>query len=231
MIYWINLWQVLFSPFLRNKGYELQPNQCHVTVSDLSSEWHWHRATVRSFLDVMEEFGLLNRIRLSKSVIITMTVQTSQSTESCNGQKKLNLAEQLREALSDWIIGKVSLDEIGIKCEQLVRRAMDEAGICDSCPSPDSITRINPAADDDERAVKIRMVALECITFAAIQRALRKSRFDDSAEFMDYFRLELYGDWTGLIATSKGIAGLILDVDRDENSDYDEDDREFLKRF
>ena len=46
---------------------------------------------------------------------------------------------------------------------------------------------------------------------------------------MDYFRLELYGDWTGLIATSKGIAGLILDVDRDENSDYDEDDREFLK--
>lgn len=58
------------------------------------------------------------------------------------------------------------------------------------------------------------MVALECITFAAIQRALRKSRFDDSAEFMDYFRLELYGDWTGLIATSKGIAGLILDVDR-----------------
>ena len=26
-----------------------------------------------------------------------------------------------------------------------------------------------------------------------------------------------------------GIAGLILDVDRDENSDYDEDDREFLK--
>ena len=60
------------SPFLRNKGYELQPNQCHVTVSDLSSEWHWHRATVRSFLDVMEEFGLLNRIRLSKSVIITM---------------------------------------------------------------------------------------------------------------------------------------------------------------
>lgn len=118
----------------------------------------------------MEKFGLLNRIRLSKSVIITMTVQTSQSTESCNGQKKLNLAEQLREALSDWIIGKVSLDEIGIKCEQLVRRAMDEAGICDSCPSPDSIIRINPAADDDERAVKIRMVALECITFAAIQR-------------------------------------------------------------
>ena len=87
---------------------------------------------------------------------------------------------------------------------------MDEAGICDSCPSPDSITRINPAADDDERAVKIRMVALECITFAAIQRALRKSRFDDSTEFMDYFRLELYGGLDRTYCNFEGIAGLIL---------------------
>ena len=27
------------SPFLRRQDYELQPNQCHVTVSDLASEW------------------------------------------------------------------------------------------------------------------------------------------------------------------------------------------------
>lgn len=37
------------SPFLRKKDYVLQPNQCYLTVSDLASEWHWHRATVRSF--------------------------------------------------------------------------------------------------------------------------------------------------------------------------------------
>ena len=58
------------SPFLRNQEFELHPNQCHVTVSDLSVEWHWHRATVRSFLDALEGFGLLSRIRLSKSVYI-----------------------------------------------------------------------------------------------------------------------------------------------------------------
>ena len=40
------------SPFLRRQDYDLSPCQCHVTVSDLASEWHWHRATVRSFLDV-----------------------------------------------------------------------------------------------------------------------------------------------------------------------------------
>ena len=45
------------SPFLRNQDFELRPRQCHVTVSDLATEWRWHRATVRSFLDTLESFG------------------------------------------------------------------------------------------------------------------------------------------------------------------------------
>ena len=48
------------SPFLRRQDYDLSPCQCHVTVSDLASEWHWHRATVRSFLDTLE-YSLDNR--------------------------------------------------------------------------------------------------------------------------------------------------------------------------
>lgn len=31
------------SPFLRNQDFELRPRQCHVTVSDLATEWRWHR--------------------------------------------------------------------------------------------------------------------------------------------------------------------------------------------
>ena len=94
------------SPFLRKQDYDLGPCQCHVTVSDLASEWHWHRATVRSFLDTLEAFGQLERIRLAKSVIITMTVQTSQSTESCEsarltcrtvGRKKRTLPQEYKE--------------------------------------------------------------------------------------------------------------------------------------
>ena len=45
------------SPFLRKQDYDLQPCQCHVTISDLAVEWHWHRATVRAFLDKLEEMG------------------------------------------------------------------------------------------------------------------------------------------------------------------------------
>ena len=49
------------SPFLRKQDFQLQQGQCHVTVSDLASEWHWHRATVRSFLETLESLGQLER--------------------------------------------------------------------------------------------------------------------------------------------------------------------------
>ena len=217
------------SPFLRRQDYDLSPNQCHVTVSDLASEWHWHRATVRSFLDAIEAFGLLERTRLAKSVVITMTVQTGQPMLSRNGQKNTDLANRLHEALSDWITGKTDSDETGIKCGQLVRQAMEEAGVHDSRPSPDSLMHVHLEPDNNGQVVKIRTVALECIALAALQRALRGARFDDGSELMDFFRLELYGDWTGLVETSKSIARLILDVDRDDNTNYDDDDRESLK--
>ena len=51
------------SSYLRRQDYELRPCQCHVTVSDLAVEWRWHRATVRSFLDTLESFGLLTHSR------------------------------------------------------------------------------------------------------------------------------------------------------------------------
>ena len=216
------------SPFLRNKGYELQPNQCHVTVSDLSSEWHWHRATVRSFLDVMEEFGLLNRIRLSKSVIITMTVQTSQSTESCNGQKKLNLAEQLREVLSDWVIGKTTAAETGVMCGQLVSLAKAEIADRDAghCSDTHSITT---SAHSGTLVTEHRETALCCIAHAALQKILHKSRFDDSSPLVDFFRLDLGEEWAAFIESAKDLAGLILDTEASV-TDFDMDeDQERLK--
>ena len=216
------------SPFLRNKGYELQPNQCHVTVSDLSSEWHWHRATVRSFLDVMEEFGLLNRIRLSKSVIITMTVQTSQSTESCNGQKKLNLAEQLREVLSDWVIGKTTAAETGVICGQLVSLAKTEIADRDTGLCLDTHSNTT-SAHSGTLVTEHRETALCCIAHAALQKILHKSRFDDSSPLVDFFRFDLGEEWAAFIESAKDLAGLILDTEASV-TDFDMDeDQERLK--
>ena len=76
------------SPFLRRQDYDLSPCQCHVTVSDLASEWHWHRATVRSFLDTLEALGQLERIRLAKSVVITMPLRTGTPAMPDSGQEE-----------------------------------------------------------------------------------------------------------------------------------------------
>ena len=171
------------SPFLRKVDYELRPCQCHVTVSDLASEWHWHRATVRSFLDTLEALGQLERTRLTKSVVITMPLQTGHPADSRNVQETPGLADQLRAVLSDWVIGKAELDDIGYECERLVRQAMTETGVPGICPKPDNFSSVNLAASDDERAVRICTIALGCIAHAAMQRALRKRRFDNGSEF------------------------------------------------
>lgn len=158
------------SPFLRKQGNELLPNQCHLTVSDLASEWHWHRATVRSFLDAMEEFGLLNRTRLPKSVIITMTVQSDQSVQSRNVQEQPDFADQFRDVLSDWVIGKTTTAEAGIACGQLVRRAMTGVADPETGRCPDSRSDM-ASAYPDISDTDIRGIALGCIAHAALQKS------------------------------------------------------------
>lgn len=215
------------SPFLRKQDYELRPCQCHVTVSDLASEWHWHRATVRSFLDTLEALGQLERTRLTKSVIITMPLQTGHPADSRNVQETPGLADQLRAVLSDWVIGKAELDDIGYECERLVRQAMTETGVPGICPKPDNFSSVNLAASDDERAVKICTTALGCIAHAAMQRALRKRRFDNGSEFLEDFRTRFDGDWTGIVEISRLLARYILDPEA-EDDNLDDDDKEIF---
>ncbi len=85
------------SPFLRRQDYDLSPCQCHVTVSDLASEWHWHRATVRSFLDTLEALGQLERIRLAKSVVITMPCGPARLPCRTADGKKRTLPQEYRK--------------------------------------------------------------------------------------------------------------------------------------
>lgn len=216
------------SPFLRKQDYELRPCQCHVTISDLAAEWHWHRATVRSFLETLEAFGQLKRIKLTKSIVITMPVQSGHSAEPRNVQEKSDLAMQLRVALSDWIIGKMTSAEVGTMCGQLVRQAVTGMTEHDSIPCPDS--RFTPASvHPGNKETDILETALECIVHAAMQRILRKSRFDDGSPLTEFFRLDLGEEWAAFMETSKELAGLILDTEGCEATIDTNEDKERLK--
>ena len=87
------------SPFLRNQDFELRPRQCHVTVSDLATEWRWHRATVRSFLDTLESFGQLERTKLPKSMVITMHLHDGSHAVPDIVQGTAGIVRQLKASL------------------------------------------------------------------------------------------------------------------------------------
>ena len=219
------------SPTLKKRDYDLAPYQCHVTVSDLAVSWHWHRATVRSFLDAMEAFGLLKRIKLIKSIVITMTVQSGHSAFAEDVQQTPCLATQLREVLSVWVIGKSDSAATGAACGQLVRRAMAEAGVQDTPCSGVHVSVGMSSRNDDPQAVAIRATAMGSVALAAMRRVLRRSRFDDGLELMDFFRLDLGGGWTSLIETSKELAGLIFDAEACATTVSPDEEAESLRSF
>lgn len=216
------------SPFLRKQDYDLQPCQCHVTVSDLASEWHWHRATVRSFLETLEAFGQLQRTKLAKSVIITMPLQTANVLAERIGQEEPGFAMSLQEVLSDWVIGKRSSADVGKSCGQLFRRTLAEMTEWDNRSYPDNGSG-TASANITRQEDTLRETILGCITYAALQRVLRKSRFDDSTPLIQFFRLDLGEEWGAFIEVSKELAELILNEKSDE-TDFDTDeDTERLK--
>ena len=55
------------SPFLRKQDYDLGPCQCHVTVSDLASEWHWHRATEEYSRQLTEQSTTIEQTGATKT--------------------------------------------------------------------------------------------------------------------------------------------------------------------
>ena len=198
------------SPFLRKQDYDLGPCQCHVTVSDLASEWHWHRATVRSFLDTLEAFGQLERIRLAKSVIITMHLRIGTPDMPDSGQKETDFAARIQGILYDWVIGKATSFDVGKSCGQIMRQTLAEIAGRDSRAYPDNhsgTTSVHTHRSEEQ----LRETVLECIAHAALWRVLRKSRFDDGSPLVQFFRLDLGGEWAAFIEASKELAELIID--------------------
>ena len=65
------------SPFMRDRGISIGPNRCVVTITDLATTWHWHRATVRSFLERLEALRQLEQHKLPKCVVINMPISLS----------------------------------------------------------------------------------------------------------------------------------------------------------
>ena len=202
------------SELQRRTGYDLQPNQCHVTISGLAEEWHWHRATVRSFLETLEELGQLEKVKLPKSIVITMPVKFCRTRTAENVHDAANFDSLLDSALSGWVIGKMTSDEAGSLCEQIIREQLDMI----ANPSGGSSSDGNAEMTEKEvvqLADDLREKAMTCIAHAALTRVLRKSRFGDIAPMEAYFHADLGEEWAALIDTFKALAELLVEGETD----------------
>lgn len=157
-----------------------------------------------------------------------MPVQSGQSSAASVVQRQPDFAIQLQEVLSDWIVGKMTSADVGNICGQAVRQAMAGMTGYESRHCLDS--HIDTAsAHASKQEEEIRKTALGCIAHAALQRVLRKSRFDDSSPLIEFFRHDLDEEWVSFIEASKELAELILDTEACETTFDTDDDKEHLK--
>ena len=202
------------SELQRRTGYDLQPNQCHVTISGLTEEWHWHRATVRFFLQTLEQLGQLEKVKLSKSIVITMPVGTGKAFPAQCGQDTEDFGSTLDSALSGWVIGKLSSSEAAALCEQIIREYLDKYADTKTGRPSDGKAELTEKEivqfEDD-----LRKQAMACIAHAALTRVLRKSRFGDISPMDAYFHADLGEEWEELIETFKGLSELLVEGETD----------------
>ena len=196
------------SPFLKKHEYVLQADQCHVTISDLAVEWHWHRATVRSFLDKLEEMGYIRRTRLAKSVVITAAFAPKDNGESlapCIGQTESHPADELDMALSEWITGNLSDNDMGDMCDLYYDKRIEP----EADPS-DIASLVRQATVNLTACKELTQELVERIAVAGLKRAIRNSRFDDPSAFIDFFERKLACEWSSLLAASRMTAKMIV---------------------
>ena len=196
------------SPILKNRSQQLGAYQCHVTITDLSVEWHWHRSTVRSFLEKLEEYSQIEIVRLPKSFIITMPVGANVSNNII-GMHDFGFTSKLHEVLSDWITDGMSIPVAGEKCLQLLKTEMACISEAYKKEQPDDTDGLKQALKSHFQSAKQQL--LEQMAVATFKRILSKHYADKGNETMTlFYDHDLGCDSEALLEASQILAELLV---------------------
>lgn len=203
-------------PFLKNHEYGLKDCQCHVTITDLAGQWHWHRATVRAFLDRLEEMGYISRTRFAKSVVITASFAPpsgGDSKPSADGQAGPAVPDELETALSGWINGSISDEDARAVCGQYLearrKRFAGEHG--EECTG-------GGTASKQETESELVLEIAGRVLAAGLKRAIRDMGVEKPTVFTDFFQGEPGDGRASLMDASVRMAETML-VGRNETAD------------
>lgn len=195
---------------LYNQDFSLSQGQFVVTITELSECWHWHRATVRSFIEQLESLGQLYVQRLPKSQVITIPSFAAEPVLSPFDAALSDFRHTLTEALTTWRNGKMSTTECAVMCEQLYDEAI--SGYATS-----STLRVigtdNGNLPQTKREIEraFCMVAVNCICEATIRKAIGENESENTENLVDFFENNLGSDWESFIEATKVLADLTIE--------------------
>ena len=72
------------------------------SISELANDWHWHRATVRSFLDGLESLGVIKRELHGRDYTFKLRTHTSVSVPIINYEIVIEMAYLLLEHWDEY---------------------------------------------------------------------------------------------------------------------------------
>ncbi len=204
------------SSFLRNQDCKLLSCQCNVTITELASEWKWHRATVRSFIDKLENYGQLTKQKLPKSVIITMPVKAGMMPAE-NGKVQKTFHGKLEAVVSKWVVGTIDDEELVDAVTELIHNEailVDASyGKAPSAKAPNSKTKLMEAESEESRQMAIDnivKIVIDELVLATFIKTI-KSYCPEGGSLMQEFLHEVCADsWSSFLDSIKNLARLIL---------------------
>ena len=92
------------------------------TKTQLAEDWHWHRATVRQFLEKLTEHGLIHCKEFeTKYTIITMIGMKEGNVPT---MRNSILESIIRFTMDSWFNGTSTTEETAVVCGQIVKGAV-----------------------------------------------------------------------------------------------------------
>lgn len=88
---------------------ELLPGQFVATISELGRKWQWQRATVRQFLEGLEDLGQISSIPIAKNLVFSVNLQQRLSIYVNSSDDVLDFCAM---QFARFIEGRISAEEV-----------------------------------------------------------------------------------------------------------------------
>lgn len=192
----------------------LTNGQFIITITELAECWHWHRATVRTFIEQLEKMNQISVTRLTKSQIITIPMLAETSAASPIDTALEKFRHKMRTALDGWRSGTMSASACASECEQLYEDATKKVAIILQNADNGNLIGKVPIGSDIPESVghAFCMTALTAVCEATFHQVLGQETGNTlSTSLLPFFYKDLGGDWLSFIEAAKAISELALD--------------------